>query len=163
MRSDGMTLLEILVVIAVIGILLGLIGMSFVRSIRTAELREAATQVVTDLRRARATSQRESQNMTLQFPTSSNTNKTSYTVTRGTGTAAIRSLDKGVTIACRPAPTGGGCGTGNTISVVYQAPYGELGAVGSVLELRSPLTGVMPLEVRIVGVTGKVILTQGTP
>ena len=59
-RQGGMTLLEILLVITIIGIMLALFGLSYVRSIRSAELREAAAQVATDFRRARSQVQRSS-------------------------------------------------------------------------------------------------------
>ena len=161
-RHAGMTLIELLVVLALIGILMGLFGWNLVRSIRSAELREAATQVAVDLRRARSQAQRGSADVTLTLPTSATgASNTSYAVRVGSGASQTRTLDKGVTLNCRS--TGGNCGSATTVNVVYQAPYGELGAVGNIFEVKSPTQGITPIEIRVVGVTGKVIVTQGTP
>ncbi|GAA5513552.1 hypothetical protein Dcar01_02293 [Deinococcus carri] len=146
--QTGFTLLEVLVVIAVIGILAGIFGLSIIRSIRTAELREAATQVATDFRRARSQAQRESTDVALVMPGTAG--GTSYTV-RG----QPRTVPNNVTLLCTS-----NCGSGSTVTVNYQAPYGELGATGSVFTIQSPNSSVASLEVRIVGVTGKVILAK---
>lgn len=151
---QGFTLLEILVVLAIIGILLGIFGLNLIRSIRTAELREAATQVATDFRRARAQAQRGSVGMTVSvLRTGGNT----YTVTSLTGGTKSRAVPNNVTLKCKT-----NCGTGLNTAVSYQAPYGELGATGSVFTLQSPVIGIQDLEIRIVGVTGKVILTKAS-
>ena len=63
-KSRGFTLLELLVVIAILMLLAGLLGFSLLRSIRGAELRDAATLVATDLRRAKAVAQRGSRDVT---------------------------------------------------------------------------------------------------
>lgn len=164
-RQSGMTLLEILLIITIIGIMLTLFGLSYVRSIRSAELREAAAQVATDLRRARSQVQRSSTNITLSWTPDSEGRVSAYTV----GTDPARSLPNGVTLKCVSgctAPAGAPAGT-NYNSITYTAPYGELatqnGAInGKRFVLSSPATGITPLEVRVVGVTGKVILTRGT-
>ncbi|GAA5534379.1 type II secretion system protein [Deinococcus aluminii] len=150
MDTRGFTLLELLVVLAIIGILAGIFGISLIRSIRNAELREAATQVATDLRRARSQAQRGSADVVLVLPGSGG--GTTYTVDTVTKT-----LPNNVKVICKTT-----CGSGTTTNVTYQAPYGELGAgaTGSAYTIRSPMSGISDLEVRIVGVTGKVILTK---
>jgi prepilin-type N-terminal cleavage/methylation domain-containing protein len=149
MRAQGFTLLEILVVLGIIAILMGIFGINLIRNIRTAELREAAAQVATDLRRARSQAQRGSNDIVLVLPGSAG--NTTYKVDTVTKT-----LPNNVTVICKTT-----CGSGTTTNVTYQAPYGELGAgaTGSVYTLRSPMSGINDLEIRIVGVTGKVILT----
>ncbi|WP_034360723.1 pilus assembly FimT family protein [Deinococcus phoenicis] len=146
--QTGFTLLEVLVVLAIVGILMGIFGWGLVRSIRTAELREAATQVATDFRRARSQAQRGSADTSLILPTS--TASAAYTAS-----GVAKTLPSNVTMVCKT-----NCGSGATTTITYQAPYGELGATGSVFTIKSPTNGIGDLEVRIVGVTGKVILTK---
>ncbi|GGO36429.1 pilus assembly FimT family protein [Deinococcus humi] len=148
--SQGFTLLEILVVLAIIAILTGIFGVNLIRSIRTAELREAATQVATDFRRARSQAQRGSTDVVLVLPGISG--GTVYKVD-----TVQKVLPNGAQVICKTT-----CGSGATTNVTYQAPYGELGAgaTGSVYTVRSPINGISDLEIRIVGVTGKVILTK---
>lgn len=148
MNRQGFTLLEVLVVLAIIGILMGILGWSSIRSIRTAELREAATQVATDFRRARSQAQRGSADVVLVLPGSDGgTSYTAHTVNK--------TLPNNVKVICKTT-----CGSGTTTNITYQAPYGELGAAGSVFTVKSPMSGINDLEIRIVGVTGKVILTK---
>lgn len=148
--NQGFTLLEVLVVLAIIAILMGIFGVNLIRSIRTAELREAATQVATDFRRARSQAQRGSMDIVLVLPGSAGGKV--YKVD-----TVEKVLPNSVQVICKTT-----CGSGTTTNVTYQAPYGELGAgaTGSVYTVRSPMSGINDLEIRIVGVTGKVILTK---
>ena len=143
-----MTLIELLVVIAIIGILMGLFGWNLVRSIRAAELREAATQVAVDLRQARSQAQRGSKDIVVVLPGS--TGGTTYKFD-----ADVKTIPNNVQLICKS-----NCGTGTTTNITYQAPYGELGAIGSIYTVRSPMNGIGDYEIRIVGVTGKVILAK---
>ncbi len=50
--------------------------------------------------------------------------------------------------------------TGN---LTYQAPFATLnGALGRVYQMNSPYNGITPIEVRVVGVTGKVSVVRGS-
>lgn len=149
--TAGVTLTEFLIVLAIIGILAGLVGFGAVRSVRSAELREGATQMATDLRRARSQAQRGSATTTISWDAG---NSTRYLVG-----GSERRLPGNVTLNC-PSNCSGTGTAGN--QVTYTAPYGELaGAVGKVLRVSSSFPGLTPLEIRVVGVTGKVIVTQG--
>ena len=151
--SAGFTLIEILIVLAIIGIFAGIFGLGLIRSIRGAELREAASQVATDFRRARSQAQRGSADVTIEWTqTGADNTATTYTVN-----GVSRSLPSGVKLSCTSGCTGPGKKT-----VTYTAPYGEIGTSGSVLTLKSSASsmGITDLEVRVVGVTGKVILMK---
>lgn len=149
MRSHGFTLLEFLLVLAIIGILAGAFGFIAIRALRSAELRDAAIQVTSELKRARSTAQRGSTDVTLTWTGGAGGN--TYTVGGRT-----YSLPNGIKLVCKT-----NCTTVPANSLTYQAPYGELSAVGSVFEIQGS-SMVTPLEVRIVGVTGKVILARSS-
>lgn len=149
MKSSGFTLLELLIVMAIIGIIASIFSWGFIRNIRTSELREAATQVAADFRRARSQAQRQSKDIVLVLP--NGTGGTTYKVD-----TENKTISNGIRVSCTTSCAGA------NVNVTYQAPYGELGsgATGNVFTLTSPMNGITPYEIRIVGVTGKVILTR---
>ncbi|WP_135229173.1 pilus assembly FimT family protein [Deinococcus fonticola] len=154
MKISAFTLVEILIVLAIIGILAGIFGWNVISSIRKAELREAANQVASDFRRARSQAQRGSADVAIDWTLDTNGNITAYSVA-----GQSRPVVNKVSMSCTT-----GCGSGSSITnkVTYTAPYGELGATGNVFTLRSPMTSLPSIEVRIVGVTGKVIVAGGS-
>ena len=145
----GFTLLEILVVLGILGIL-GAIGYSsYLRSIRLGQLREAAYQVASDLRSARSSAMRLSQSASVSWAASGAV--TSYSVVTA-GSSSARSVPNTLSFSCQS-----GCATK---SIIYTAPYGELGgATGSILSFSSPSINAT-IYVKIVGVTGKVMVTD---
>lgn len=152
MRRKGFTLIELLVVLAIIGILASLFGSSLVRSIRTAEVRDATTQFAAELRRARSLAQRGSTDRVVVWQ--------SGKVGQYTIDGVTRSLANNVRLECIA-----NCGTTllpNTLT--YSAPYGELtNPPGTVFRLSSAVNGVNSFQVRVAGLTGKVIVSGDTP
>lgn len=150
-KRRGFTLVELLVVLTVTGILAAAFAMTSLRGSRVQQLQEGAGQLVADLERARSLAQRNSQNNTVALTATSTASPSGgYSVTLS-GTTQAYTLANGV----RAAPYLGT--TPNTVT--FTAPYGELGnTTGVVWEVSSPLISDR-LYVKLVGVTGKVILS----
>lgn len=145
--TQGFTLIEVLLVIAVVGILLGIGWATYTRAIQSNQLTEQANRLARDLSGARSAAQRQSQNMRLILTANG------YSVGPVGGTAAPSVLENGVTLSCTVNCNG---------ELVYQAPFATLnGATGRVYQLRSPNASLPPVEVRVVGVTGKVSVVRG--
>lgn len=139
-RSDAFTLVQTLVVIAIVGILAGIFGWNLLSSIRRADLREAQAAVATELARARSMSQRSSADQVVTW--------TGTTLTTGTKTITV---PNGALIATA-APSA---------NYTYTAPYGEFLAptgqpAGLMLELIDR-SGQYHTAVLAMGVTGKVV------
>lgn len=150
-HQAGFSLVELLLVIAVLGILMGLGIVNYTRSVRAAEVRDAAALITTQLRQARAQAQKDSVNMRMSWNTDGQ-----YAVGPTSAMPAMQSLPKGVTLRCKTSCTGS--------SVGFTAPYGELSSgIGTVFEVVSPHGGIRAYEVRLVGVTGKAMMVPVTP
>ncbi|ADY25296.1 pilin, type IV, putative [Deinococcus proteolyticus MRP] len=145
--TQGMSLLELLIVMAVVGILLSIGWGNYNRAIWANEVTEQANMLARDLNASRSAAQRESQNITLSF--SSN----NYTFGPEGTPGTRRVLSNGITLQCITNCVG---------TLTYQAPFATLNdAMGRVYRLSSPHGGVAPVEVRVVGVTGKVNVVRG--
>lgn len=145
MSSDsqkGISLLEFLIVLAVLGILLGVGFVSLNAYRQSLVIREAATQVATELLSIRQQARRQSLNFSFEASAGSNT----YKVGR-TNQLASKSLPSGVVF--HSVPSGGG-------SITFLAPYGTVSAPNRTFTLRGP--GNRMLSVHIVGSTGKVVV-----
>ncbi|RDI95150.1 prepilin-type N-terminal cleavage/methylation domain-containing protein [Meiothermus sp. QL-1] len=144
MSREGLSLLELLVVLAVLGILLG-VGFVSLRAYRESlVLREAATQVATELMNIRQQARRQSANFTFQAAQGGSTYRVGQT--SRLATLPPRSLPAGVVF--QAVPQGG--------SVTFYAPYGLVSAANSTYALKGP--GGRVLQVNIVGSTGKVVV-----
>lgn len=155
--AAGFSLVELLLVLAILSILLAIFGSSYVRSIRKAELRDAATGVVADLRAARSRAQRVSSAQVVSWAPGDPVG--SYVAGGQT-----RALPGGITLSCISGCDASAAGN----RVTYLSPYGELSVDGQtpaakILRVSSPVAGIAPLDIRTVGVTGKVMLVQGGP
>lgn len=147
--TNGFTLIELLLVMLITSIIILAFSYVSVRSLRAAELREGATQLASDFREARSKAQRQSQDTLLTWTADANGRATQYQVA-----SITKQLPKGIYFICKT-----NC---NKSQVSYNAPFGELGsgAAGHVLQLYSPMSGITPIDIRLVGVTGKIILAQ---
>lgn len=139
-RSDGFTLIEILVVIGIIGILLDIFGTNLINSIRRANLQEAQTVVATEFTRARSIAQRSSSDQPITW--------TANTLNIGSKSVPVPNGAQIVNAAPASAYT-------------YTAPHGEFLAPtgqpeGLMLELVDA-TGRYHTAVIALGVTGKVV------
>lgn len=160
-HAPGFTLLEILIVLAILGILMGIFGLSYMRSIRAAEVREGANQIAADLRAARASAQRQSQNASLRWADGMAALTTYSILIPSAPAAQTRTLPRGVTFRC---VTNGGCpaASAGVRTLTYSAPYGEMTSTisGTRFVVESQTPNIPSIEVRVVGVTGRVMLVK---
>ncbi|ALW88272.1 GspH/FimT family pseudopilin [Deinococcus actinosclerus] len=140
-RTQGFTLLELLLVIAILGVIAGVLGWSLLGSLRASQLRDAAAQLSADLRAARSTALKSGQNVTV----TTTLNAGSYTVQRGADTRTL-TLPNSVQVSAQTAA-----------AVQYRAPSGTTDGAGVIWTLRHPASGQLT-QVKIVGLTGKVIV-----
>jgi prepilin-type N-terminal cleavage/methylation domain-containing protein len=146
LSKQGVSLVEFLIALAVLGILLGAGFVSLRSYQQSLIIREAATQVATELQGIRQQARRQSVNFTFQASANGNT----YRAGRSSNLASLpsKSLPSGVVF--QSVPSGGGI-------VRFDAPYGIVssGANGSYV-LRGP--GNRVLNINVVGRTGKVVV-----
>jgi len=141
----GISLVEFLIVLAVLGVLLG-VGFVSLRSYRQSLIiREAATQVATELLNIRQQARRQSLDFSFQASAGSNT----YRVGRTSDLALLANKPLPPGVVFQSVPLGGG-------SVTFMAPYGIVNAANRTFRLRGP--GNRVLDVHIVGSTGKVVV-----
>ncbi|WP_295817734.1 type II secretion system protein [uncultured Deinococcus sp.] len=144
-RRGGFTLIEVLLVMAILAVVMGVLGLLLVRSLRQTQLREAASQVAGDLRRVRADAQKTGQVSTLTLAAAGSR----YTMQAGSTAARVVEVPNQVTVT----PVSG------EPRITYRPPFGTLGAEGAVWAVQSPAAADLRLYVKIVGITGKVMIS----
>lgn len=128
--------------LAVLGILLGVGFVSLSAYRQGLVIREAATQVATELLSIRQQARRQSLDFTFEASAGGHT----YKVGR-TNELTSKPLPSGVVF--QSVPSGGG-------RITFLAPYGTVSAPNRTFTLRGP--GNRVLNVHIVGSTGKVVV-----
>lgn len=148
--SDGFSMIELIIFIAILGIVTSIGFSSYLNSMRAAQVREAASLLSADIRDIRSLAQQKSQDMILEWQ---GTNGYKFGVVGGTLTE--RKFGNNITFECLVEEC-------TTTKIQFNAPYGELnGAVGKVFKITSPHKNIKSIEVRVVGVTGKPMIVQG--
>ncbi len=143
--QKGISLLELLIALAVLGLLLGVGFVSLNTYRQSLLIREAATQVATELQRIRQQARRQSLNFSFQAVEGGSTYRVGPT--RELALLAGKPLPPGVVFQRVPAGEG---------RVTFLAPYGVVDAANRTFTLRGP--GNRVLNVHIVGSTGKVVV-----
>ncbi|MBF6592862.1 MAG: prepilin-type N-terminal cleavage/methylation domain-containing protein [Thermaceae bacterium] len=157
MSTRGFTLLEILGVLLVVGILSAIGIINFLSYQRILVLRQAATQVATDLNRIRTEARRTSQswilwadsaNSYIYGPQSSTPSSTNSGIVVGQGRAAT-------------LPTGTQLAFKNNNWISFTAPYG-LNASAATQSITLSRTDSSPKQigVNVIGIIGKVVVRE---
>lgn len=144
-RQRGFSLLELLLVIAIIGVVSAFGLSSFRAESERARINQAAAQVVADLQRARSASQRYNQDASFSI--------------NATTTDKYELVIGGVT-SKRTLPTGAQLSAANAFTLKYSAPFGEVrDAIPSTITVKLAGRDTKPRYIKVLGVTGKVILS----
>jgi prepilin-type N-terminal cleavage/methylation domain-containing protein len=150
-RASGFTLVEMLLVIAVVALLSALVFTTFARESRVSAVRQQSVELQTDLESLRSASIRYNQDAIFE-----RLSPTSYRLTLPTGNpAAPRIITRDWT------STGVSYSGGQDLR--YRAPSAELQTLGfvdltSVDEFEVSLTDIV-YYVKVIGVTGKAVLS----
>ncbi|WP_027876266.1 pilus assembly FimT family protein [Meiothermus cerbereus] len=157
LQRSGLTFVEILVVMAIFGILLTIAAVNLNGARQRALVREAAASVATALLQARSEAQRYNSNVVVALETGG----TAFTITQlRSGTPVSRTVRL-------PAGTLAEVPAGGPSTVIYRAPFGVLDGGGAAFCFRlasqvapcSTATTSAPRSiVGIVGLVGKVVV-----
>jgi len=152
-HQAGFSLVELLIVIAIIAVVVTLVGNAMRSLVTQTQLREAQSQLVADLTKAKTASVRYSSPVTITF------NESSYTLTQeepfSEQTVSIRNNAK-----LSFYKSDGSFGT-TTPPIIYNNPYGEVSLPDDDQGWQIRVAkGNRDYFVKIVGLTGKVIVNN---
>ena len=158
--KSGFTVMELLTVMAIIGIIAGILSYNVYQGVLDRRLTEAAQQVVSDLRLARLKAQTTAvgsaaalcSTPTASCATSPAQPSQTYSVVYGGLTPQVRTLPYQIRIAGAVLN-----GTTYANNLTYSAPYAEIPAGGTIWRLVDRRG--RERFVRVTGVTGKVSLS----
>ncbi len=164
-KQSGFTLIEMLIVLAIIGVLGAGALQIFGRETSQAQLRTVQSNLVADLAQARSTSQKLNVFRSVRF-----LSPTSYEIRQGASFAAVNPTSPPAPPAALVTVTLPAnlqmekvTGSGPTVSaitgesVTYQPPFGLAPAALAIRITNSNNSGLGALYIKVIGVTGKVI------
>lgn len=141
-RTTGFTLLETLIVLAILAVVFTMGTFLFFSLNRRTTVRQGASEIAATLSRARSEAQRYNTNVTFTLNTGN------YTLTRSGNTRSYNFPQAVSTSAVSGSPS----------SVTYLAPYGEVQQTGTAFRVKSSTDPSVTAVVGVVGLTGKVVV-----
>jgi len=147
LKRSGFTLLEILVVLAVVGVLLGLATPSYLRWRANSITNEAALQFASDIERTRTEAKRRNTRMRIELA-SGTAAKGYLRIDLTSGARTSISLPRGVRLER----------LGESMGATFFPPYGTTDAPLRSFAVRWHNDAAITRTIRVVGVTGKVIV-----
>jgi prepilin-type N-terminal cleavage/methylation domain-containing protein len=145
----GFTLIEMLIVLAIIGIIGGIAVSTYIRESRVTTLRQAAIQLQSDLENARSSAIRYNQDASVQPISASSYSFSVPTDQISGGLHVMKTVTRDLT-PFGVTYTGGG-------PVIYYAPFAQRGA-NTLTPFVFSLQG-LAYSVKVIGVTGRAILS----
>lgn len=147
MTQRGLTLIELLIVIVIIGILTTVGFVNLLNAQHSTLVHQASTELAANLRTARSDAQRYDENVRFALPENP---ATSYILTYGTINRQVE-LPQGTQLKV----------VAGSSSVTYNAPFGETDAVNREYQVRLARPGSSPtMYIKLVGITGKVVQSE---
>ncbi len=149
---QGFTLLEVIVVVAVLGVLFAIGGFYSVRYRDISALRETQSQLVKDFERARAYSKRYSYDYKITIDVANN----KYDIAPKSGVTGYPEIhSKPINNTKFTSLLLGG--TSSTADIIYSAPLGRLDSKNVSIEIGFISGNTIKTKIDFVGVTGLVI------
>jgi prepilin-type N-terminal cleavage/methylation domain-containing protein len=148
----GFTLIEILIVIAIIGVLLAVGIPNIIRENRVTAVRQVATQLQADLEELRSKSIRFNRNATFTFGTNSYTRQVPSSEAGGF-TSAVRTIPAGLSVTYVTTSTP------SADTFVYEAPIAQVSPAVRGFQVTFNSDPSVQLFVKVIGVTGKAVIS----